>query len=147
MNEPVAVADEDLERLRQELARFAAARDWEQFHTPKNLAMALIAEAAELVEHFQWLTPEQSAELASDKREAVAHELADILLYLVRMADRLDIDLLRAAFDKLALNERRYPAEQVRGDARRAGEYPQRHTDTDLGGSAADAPPGEGDRA
>jgi len=120
--EPHAPAD-SLDRLQERLRQFAQARDWEQFHTPKNLAMALIAEAAELVEHFQWLTPEQSQSLPPDKLEEVARELADILIYTVRAADRLGIDLIAAAGRKMDLNERRYPADQVRGDARRASEY------------------------
>lgn len=114
----------ELDDIRQRLAQFAADRDWEQFHTPKNLAMALIAEAAELVEHFQWLTPEQSQRLSAEKRDAVALELADILIYLIRLADRLEIDVLASAWRKIAINEGRYPAERVRGDARRAEEYP-----------------------
>ena len=118
-----AVAPDSLERLRRRIAEFARARDWEQFHTPKNLSMALIAEAAELVEHFQWLTPEQSQTLDTDKRAAVAEELSDVLIYLIRCADTLGIDLLAAAERKIALNEQRYPAEQVRGDARRASDY------------------------
>jgi NTP pyrophosphatase (non-canonical NTP hydrolase) len=116
-------SNNDLESLRRALAAFAAERDWDQFHSPKNLAMALIAECAELIEHFQWLTAEQSAELAAEKKAAVRLELADILIYLVRIADKLDIDLLAAARDKVTINEERYPAEQVRGDARRASEY------------------------
>lgn len=114
---------DDLEALRQRVAAFAAARDWDQFHAPKNLAMALIAECAELVEHFQWLSEEQSASLTGEKKAAVRLELADILIYLVRISDKLNIDLLAAAGDKIAINEERYPAEKVRGDARRAGEY------------------------
>ena len=114
---------DDLEALRQRVAAFAAARDWDQFHAPKNLAMALIAECAELVEHFQWLSEEQSASLTQAKKAAVRLELADILIYLVRISDKLNIDLLAAAGEKIALNEKRYPAEKVRGDARRAGEY------------------------
>ncbi len=114
---------DDLEALRRRLAAFAEARDWDQFHAPKNLAMALIAECAELVEHFQWLSAEQSAALTSEKKAAVRLELADVLIYLVRIADKLDIDLIAAAADKLAINEKRYPAEKVRGDARRASEY------------------------
>ncbi len=114
----------DLEQLRRRVAAFAAARDWDQFHTPKNLSMALIAEAAELVEHFQWLSAAQSEALAPHKRAEVASELADILIYLVRLADRLEVDLLAAAFAKMDVNERRYPATLVRGDARRASEYP-----------------------
>ena len=114
---------DDLEALRRRLAAFAAERDWDQFHAPKNLAMALIAECAELVEHFQWLTGEQSAALTPAKKAAVRLELADILIYLVRIADKLDIDLVAAAADKIAINEVRYPAEIVHGDARRASEY------------------------
>lgn len=106
-----------LEELRQRLRDFADARDWEQFHSPKNLAMALIVEAAELVEQFQWLTEKESAELSPSQREAVEQEMADVLLYLVRLADRLDVDLLSAADRKIALNARKYPAAAVRGRA------------------------------
>ncbi len=113
----------NLEQLRQRLAEFAAVRDWDQFHSPKNLAMALIAEAAELVEHFQWLTELQSHQLSPEKRQAVSLELADILIYLIRIADKLDIDLMAAAQTKIQINETRYPAEKVKGDARRADEY------------------------
>ncbi len=113
----------DLEELRRRLAAFAAVRDWDQYHAPKNLAMALIAECAELVEHFQWLTEEQSITLTPEKIAAVRLELADILIYLVRISDKLNIDLLAAARDKIAINEERYPVEKVRGDARRASEY------------------------
>lgn len=124
-----------LEDLRRRAAEFADARDWQQFHTPKNLSMALIAEAAELVEHFQWLTAEQSLALADAKREVVAGELADILIYLVRTADRLEVDLLEAAFAKMDANERRYPVGLVRGDARRAGEYSARERQQAPGGA------------
>jgi NTP pyrophosphatase (non-canonical NTP hydrolase) len=117
---------DELIELRDRLREFARVRDWDQFHTPKNLSMALIAEAAELVEHFQWLTAEQSGDLPAEKLTAVRHELADILVYLVRMADKLNVDLLAAAAEKMAINERRYPAETVRGDARRAEEYESR---------------------
>ena len=109
--------------LRPALADFAAARDWDQFHSPKNLSMALIAEAAELVEHFQWLTQSASRALPADKLAEVRLELADIQIYLIRIADKLGVDLIAAANDKIAINESRYPAERVRGDARRAAEY------------------------
>ncbi len=115
--------EDSLARLNARLLAFARARDWEQFHSPKNLSMALIAECAELVEHFQWLTEEQSQSLPADKKDAVALEMADILIYLIRAAERLDIDLLDAANRKIAINEQRYPAGKVRGDARRAEEY------------------------
>lgn len=114
---------DSLDNLNARLKAFAQARDWEQFHSPKNLTMALIAECAELVEHFQWLTEEQSRNLPEEKREEVALEMADILIYLIRTAERLDIDLLAAAEHKIAINESRYPADKVYGDARRASEY------------------------
>ena len=112
-----------LRALQQRLAAFAAARDWEQFHSPKNLAKALSVEAAELVEEFQWLTEAESNALDAERRERVRLELADVFIYLLRLADRLDVDLLRAADDKIALNERKYPADRVRGDARKYTEY------------------------
>lgn len=113
----------DLQALSDHLLAFARERDWEQFHSPKNLSMALAGEAGELLEHFQWLSEAQSRSLSPEKKEAVALEMADILIYLLRLAERLDIDLLDAAWRKAAINERRYPAERVRGDARRAEEY------------------------
>lgn len=109
--------------LCRQLAEFARARDWEQFHSPKNLSMALIAEAAELVEHFQWLTEEQSENLPPEKLEEVRMEMADIQIYLLRLAERLGVDLLAASREKMLLNERRYPAEKVKGSAKRASEY------------------------
>lgn len=115
---------DSLDELSLRLVRFARERDWEQFHSPKNLAMALAGEVGELLEHFQWLTEEQSLNLAPDKQEAVAQELADCLIYLVRLAERLRIDPVAAAYRKIAINERRYPADKVRGDARRAEDYP-----------------------
>ena len=98
-----------LDELTQRLRTFAAERDWERFHTPKNLASALIVEAAELLEHFQWLTPEQSRELEPKQRTEVAHELADVLIYLTRLADVLGVNLLDAAEKKIALNAQKYP--------------------------------------
>ncbi len=114
--EPAAGADA-LRELRDQLRDFAAARDWQPFHTPKNLAMALAGEAGEVVEHFQWLTAEQSAALDPAQREAVALELADVLLYLVRLADVLGVDLAAAAQRKLAINAERYPVDKARGRA------------------------------
>lgn len=107
----------ELTDLKQRLREFARARDWEQFHSPKNLAMALIVEAAELVEQFQWLTEAQSAQLTSEQRHAVEHELADVFIYLTRLADILNVDLYAAAARKIALNEQKYPAANVRGRA------------------------------
>ncbi len=113
----------DIQQLQEKLADFAKQRDWEQFHSPKNLSMALIAEAAELVEHFQWLTEKQSENLPLEKQHAVAEELADIFIYLLRISDRLDVDLIASTESKMKKNEDRYPVEQVKGDARRASEY------------------------
>jgi NTP pyrophosphatase (non-canonical NTP hydrolase) len=100
----------DLPSLRNALREFSEARDWRQFHSPKNLAMAMIVEAAELVEHFQWLTPEQSNTLAPDKLAEVRDEVADTLIYLVELADALGIDPIAAARDKIAKNAIKYPA-------------------------------------
>jgi len=99
----------ELDDLKERLRSFAAARDWEQFHTPKNLAMALVAEAAEVVEHFQWLTGAESQQLDPARRAEIALELADVLLYLVMLADNLDIDLADVAHRKINLNEKRFP--------------------------------------
>lgn len=108
-----------LDELAARLAEFARERDWDQFHAPKNLAMALAGEVGELLEHFQWLTEEQSRALPPDSKDAVALEMADVLLYLVRLADKLDVDLAAAADRKIALNAERYPVEQFRGSARK----------------------------
>jgi len=117
------MSPDPIQQLAEHLRRFAAERDWEQFHSPKNLAMALSVEVAEIAEHFQWLTEAQSRDLDAVKREEVAHELADALIYLVRLADQLGIDLLEAAERKLAVNEAKYPAERVRGSAKKYSEY------------------------
>ncbi len=106
---------DSLDTLRARIAAFAAERDWEQFHNPKNLAMALAAEAGELLEHFQWLTPAQASALPAGTREEVALECADVLWYLLRLTDKLGIDLAAAAAKKLALNARKYPVEKARG--------------------------------
>jgi NTP pyrophosphatase (non-canonical NTP hydrolase) len=113
----------ELDNLRSRLETFARERDWEQFHSPKNLSMALSVEVAEIAEHFQWLTEEQSRELDAAKRAEVEQELADVLIYLVRLADQLGIDLLEAARRKLAVNEAKYPADKVRGSSRKYSEY------------------------
>lgn len=112
-----------IETLRDRLREFAAEREWDQFHTPKNLSMALIAEAAELVEHFQWVEGDKSHLLEERVRPSVEEELADIFIYLVRIADKLGIDLYAAAERKIAINARKYPAERVRGSARKYTEY------------------------
>jgi dCTP diphosphatase len=112
-----------LQALRDRLQAFVRERDWEQFHSPKNLAMAMIVEAAELVEHFQWMTEQQSRELPAEKREQVAHEIADTFIYLLRMADVLEIDLIAAAHAKMDLNAQKYPADRVRGSNAKYTEY------------------------
>jgi len=112
----------ELESLRDELRKFAAERDWDQFHSPKNLAMALSAEAGELLEVFQWLTPEESGRLAPEKHAAVSKEIADVLLYVIRLSDKLGVDPVAAAREKLAENARKYPADKARGNAKKYNE-------------------------
>ena len=112
-----------LEILRNKQRDFAKERDWDQFHSPKNLAMALLGEAGELIEHFQWLTEDESRSLSPEKKADVSTEMADVLLYLVRLADKLDIDLYQASLYKLELNSQKYPADQVKGSARKYSEY------------------------
>jgi NTP pyrophosphatase (non-canonical NTP hydrolase) len=113
--EPQMTRPPSLDALRAQLRAFVDARDWDQFHNPKNLAMAVVVEAGELVEEFQWLTFEESDHLSSDKRAAVEMEVADVLLLLLRLCDRLGIDPLQAAQRKLVLNEQKYPVEKSRG--------------------------------
>jgi dCTP diphosphatase len=113
----------DLGRLRSILRTFAKERDWEQFHNPKNLSMALSVEAGEILEHFQWLTADEAANLSPERREAVAEELADVLIFLVRLADVLQIDLAEAAARKVEKNAVRYPIARVRGKALKYSEY------------------------
>jgi dCTP diphosphatase len=114
---------ESIQQLRDALRAFAAERDWDQFHSPKNLSMALTVEAGELQEHFQWLTEEASRALAGDDLAAVGAEMADVLIYLVRLADKLGVDLLHAAAVKIEVNGLRYPAEKVRGSARKYRDF------------------------
>ena len=109
----------DLEALRQQLRTFANDRDWEQFLSPKNLAMALSVEASELVEHFQWLTEEQSKRLLPEAVTEVSHEAADVLLYLIQLSDKLGIDLIAAANGKIAMNAEKYPVDKARGTAKK----------------------------
>lgn len=111
--------NKDLQSLINSLREFSSQRDWDQFHSPKNLASALTVEAAELLEHFQWLTEAQSRELPADKRVAVGEEMADVLLYLLRLSDQLNIDLVDAARRKLALNAAKYPVDRSRGTSKK----------------------------
>jgi len=112
-----------LGELAAALRQFAAERDWDQFHSPKNLAMALVAEAGELAAEFQWLSQAQSQEPSAEQLARIRAEAADVLNYLVRLADKLGFDLIAAAHDKIALNATRYPAQAVRGSARKYTEY------------------------
>lgn len=108
--------------LRDSLRKFAAERDWDQFHSPKNLASALAVEAAELLEVFQWLTEEESRALTPEQHARAREELADVLNYLVRLADKLDVDLLAAARDKIRKNALKYPVDKSRGSAKKYSE-------------------------
>ena len=109
--------DSFLSQLNKDINLFVEERDWNQFQTPKNLSMALIVEAAELVEYFQWMQPEESDSLTIDKKSSVADELADILIYTVRLANRLGVDLEQATKEKLTKNSRKYPVEKAYGRA------------------------------
>ncbi len=109
--------------LRDLIRDFVQERDWEQFHTPKNLAVSLTVEAAELLEPFQWLKTGEGDELTALARTQVSHELADVLVYVIRLADKLDVDLVSAVREKLEHNKMKYPANKVRGDARKYDAY------------------------
>ena len=113
----------EISALKEKLRKFANDRDWDQFHSPKNLSMALSVEVAEIVEHFQWLTEEQSNNLSQDKLTDIESELADTFIYLIRLADQLGIDLLEAAKNKININEQKYPVEKVKGSAKKYTEY------------------------
>jgi NTP pyrophosphatase (non-canonical NTP hydrolase) len=108
--------------LRDSLRRFAKERDWDQFHSPRNLATALIVEAAELLEHFQWQSESGSEKPPSDKLATISEEMADVLIYLVRLADKLDVDLFEAARRKIDLNAEKYPPSKARGSSRKYSE-------------------------
>jgi NTP pyrophosphatase (non-canonical NTP hydrolase) len=112
-----------LEDLRTAIGAFIAERDWEQFHSPKNLAMALSVEVAEIVEHFQWLTEEQSRNLPPEKRTEIREEIGDVMIYLTELAGKLGIDPVEAAKAKMEINGKKYPAALVRGKASKYTEY------------------------
>ncbi len=114
---------DSLDALKAKLQQFVDDRDWSQFHSPKNLAMAMIVEAAELVEHFQWDTEVESRQLTAEKRLQVSHELADTFVYLLRLSQVLDIDLIAAANEKIALNGEKYPVEKARGKNNKYTDY------------------------
>ena len=113
----------DVARIQHELEKFADERDWTQFHSPKNLAMALSVEVSELLEHFQWLTAEQSASLDGATLDAISSEIADVQIYLLRLADKLGIDIESAVEAKMKENQAKYPADRVRGSAAKYTEY------------------------
>lgn len=102
------------------LAEFAKERDWEQFHSPKNLAMALSVEVAEIVEHFQWLSEKDSAELNEEKRQQVAEEIADTQMYLLMLAEKLDVDIVQSVADKIEKNKQKYPVETAKGNSEKS---------------------------
>ena len=116
-------ATDDILALQKKLRAFAAARDWEQFHSPKNLAMALAGECGEVLEHFQWLTETQSVTLDAEAKREVGYELADVFIYTLRLADVLGVDVMQAAREKMSINDDRYPAAEARGSAARAKTY------------------------
>ncbi len=120
------MTESDFERVKKQVRQFVVEREWEQFHSPKNLSMALIVEAAEMVEHFQWLTEEQSCNLPPEKLAEVELELADIQIYLISLAQKLQLDLVAAVEKKLVLNAQKYPADEVRGSSKKYTEYKER---------------------
>jgi len=117
------MSEQSLAELAIRLREFASERDWDQFHSPKNLVMALSVEAAELMEHFQWLTEEQSSDMPPEKLQQVREEIGDVLIYLTRLADKLGIDPVVAAFEKIEVNRAKYPADKVRGKSMKYTEY------------------------
>jgi len=112
-----------MKELLEAVREFRRARDWDRYHSPKNLAMALSVEVAELVEIFQWLTEEQSGNLTDPQLARAKEEIGDVMIYLANLADKLGLDPLEAAFEKLEKNERKYPAERVRGKSKKYTEY------------------------
>ncbi len=112
-----SMATLDVDDLQRRLRTFADARDWERFHSPKNLAMAVASEAGELVDVFEWLTEEESRHLSEEDRGHAAEEVADVLIYLLRLGDKLGIDFQRAIAEKMEINERKYPVDLARGNA------------------------------
>ena len=110
---------DQIQDLVEALRSFAAERDWDQYHSPKNLAAALSVEAGEVLEHFQWMKEQESLSISGDTRDQIALELADVLLYLVRLADKLNIDLIKSANRKLEINAQKYPVERSRGSSKK----------------------------
>lgn len=123
MRKAKAHRDSGIDDLRARLRRFAADRDWDRFHTPKNLAIALSVEASELLERFQWLTEEECRRLGREQLESIREEMADVYLYLIRLADILNVDLTQAAVQKIRLNAKKYPVSKARGSSRKYTEF------------------------
>jgi len=123
MDWAASIGRTSVDNLREAIGRFIAERDWDQFHSPKNLAMALSVEVAEIVEHFQWLTEEQSKDLPPEKLAEVREEIGDVMIYLTELADKLDIDLVEAAKAKMEINSKKYPADLVKGRASKYTDY------------------------
>src|SRR5580658_10498757 len=109
----------ELDQIRSRIRKFRDTRDWMQFHNPKNLACSISIEANELLEHFQWSTPEESLSIAGKKKQEIAHEIADVAIYVIELADNLGIDLTKAIQDKMAHNAKKYPAHMVRGSSKK----------------------------
>lgn len=108
-----------LGELRNRLRKFASDRDWDQFHTPKNLAISISIEAGELLEHFQWVSADPGQSFSSEEKSAIRKEMADVLLYLIRLSDLLNIDLLESALEKLEENAQKYPVEKAKGTSKK----------------------------
>lgn len=117
------MGDDAFELIKLQLREFAEQRDWDQFHSPKNLAMALNVEAAELLEHFQWLTEQQSSVLDTETLNEVADEIADIQVYLIRIADKLGVDIVTTTLAKIEKNAEKYPSDKVRGQSKKYTKY------------------------
>ena len=137
--QPPAAVQSDLHELREIIRHFSSERDWLRFHTPKNLAMALSVEVAELVEHFQWLPTGADHELDDAAREGIRHEMADVLVYLIQLADHTGVDLRSAVLEKMELNRRKYPVELARGNARKYSALAGPAAGTDAGDDASGA--------
>lgn len=115
--------ESEVQQLMLELRKFAQDRDWEQFHSPKNLSMALSVEASELLEHFQWMDNQASYALGEAKHQLVSFEMADIFIYMLRICDQLNIDLIDVTKQKIEINNKRYPVEKVKGSSKKYSEY------------------------
>ncbi len=123
---PIGIREDqrfEMQKLVEKLRTFAKERDWEQFHSPKNLAMALSVEVSEIVELFQWLTEEESYNLSPEKLQRLKEEIGDVVIYLTKLSDKFGIDPVEAAINKIEINEKKYPAEMVRGKAKKYNEY------------------------